>query len=196
MTAGGIVASYGFSACTIDGVRVEVDVEFFDVVEKRRSVRCWEGRPVEEEKLRKILEAANRAPSAGNLQAYEIYVARSAEHRDAIARACAQQYVACAPIVLVFCIHPERSAAKYGARSVRIYCLQDAAGACTFAMLAAVALGLACVWVGTFDAVEMRRIAGAPEGVLPVALLPIGYAAEDPPLTPRRALTELVHELT
>jgi len=172
-------------------------VEFFDLIEKRRAVRCWQDRPVEEEKLEKILAAANRAPSAGNLQAYEIYVARNSEHREAIARACApQEYLRQAPVILVFCIHPARSAARYGVRGVRLFCHQDAAIACTFGMLATVDLGLACVWVGTFDAAEMRRVIGADEGVLPVALLPIGYAAEDPALSPRRDLADLVHQLT
>ncbi len=49
-------------------------MDFFEVIRSRRSIRRFEVRPVEEEKLSAILEAANAAPSAGNLQAYEIYV--------------------------------------------------------------------------------------------------------------------------
>jgi nitroreductase len=56
-------------------------------------------------------------------------------------------------------------------------------------------LGLATVWVGAFDDEAVHRAIGAPEGILPVAILPIGYAAEQPELTPRRRLSDLVHEL-
>ncbi len=46
--------------------------EFFELVRARHSVRTFTARPIEPENLQPILEAANRAPSAGNLQAYEI----------------------------------------------------------------------------------------------------------------------------
>jgi nitroreductase len=54
----------------------ETRLEFFEVLRLRRSVRAYESRPVEPEKLQRILTAANSAPSAGNLQAYEIVVVR------------------------------------------------------------------------------------------------------------------------
>ena len=56
-------------------------MDFFTLIETRRSVRLYHDTPVEPEKLQKILQAANIAPSAGNLQGYEIlphYQARTA----------------------------------------------------------------------------------------------------------------------
>jgi nitroreductase len=73
--------------------------------------------------------------------------------------------------------------------------VQDAAIACTFAILAAAALGLSTVWVGAFDEDEVRYIIKAPLAHRPVAMLPIGYAAESPPVSSRRSLNELVHEV-
>jgi nitroreductase len=151
---------------------------------------------VEEEKLQRILLAANLAPSAGNLQAYEIYLVRERSVRVALARAALEQwFISEAPIALVFCAHPERSAAHYGRRGARLYALQDATIACTFAMLAISALGLATVWVGAFDDEGVRRAIRAPEGHQPVAILPVGYPAEQPRPTGRRSLDELVHEV-
>jgi len=95
-------------------------------------------------------------------------------------------------VALVFCTHAAR-AGRYGKRGELLYAIQDATIACTFAMLAATALGLATVWVGAFDAGEVRRVIQAPEGIDPVAILPLGYAAEDPASPGRRRLEDLVH---
>ena len=77
---------------------------------------------------------------------------------------------------------------------MRLYSLQDATIACTFAMLAAVAEGLSTVWVGAFDDEKAHRAIGSPAGIQPVAILPIGYPAEAPGQSPRRRLSDLVHE--
>jgi len=170
-------------------------MDFFELIEARRSVRLYSPAQVEEHKLEAILKAANRAPSAGNLQAYEIYLLRDRAVRLAVARAALDQwFISEAPVALVFCANPERSASRYGRRGVRLYSIQDATIACTFAMLAATALGLSTVWVGAFDDDGVRRAIGAPEGHQPVAILPIGYPSEQPAPTPRRALEDLVHE--
>lgn len=171
-------------------------MEFFDLIRARRSVRAYAPQPVEEDKLQQILTAANLAPSAGNLQAYEIYLVRDRQVRVELARASLEQwFISEAPVALVFCAHPDRSARKYGRRGARLYALQDATIACTFAMLAAAELGLATVWVGAFDDESVRCAIRAPEAHQPVAILPIGYPAEQPGPTPRRSVAELVHEI-
>ena len=170
-------------------------MQYLDLIHARRSIRAFTTEPVEEAMLRTILEAANRAPSAGNLQSYEIYLVRSEEKRRRLVR-CAldQQFIAQAPVALVFCTNPAR-ARGYGARGEQLYCVQDAAIACTFALLAAEDLGLATVWVGAFNPDSVRDVIGAPKTQAPVAILPIGYGAEDPARTPRRELEGLVHQL-
>jgi nitroreductase len=171
-------------------------MDIFEVIEARRSVRMYSDLDVEEEKLLKILHAADRAPSAGNLQSYEIYLIRNPAVRGILAAASLQQeFISKAPVTLVFCANQNRAISKYRLRGKRLYALQDATIACTFAMLTANALGLATVWVGAFEDDKIRLAIGAPEGVQPVALLPIGYAAECPAVTPRRPLSDLVHRL-
>lgn len=171
-------------------------MDFFEVVKQRRSIRAFKDRTVEEDKLKRILEAVNLAPSAGNLQAYEVYVIRDAGRKAALVNATlGQGFMAQPPIVLVFCTHAKRAELRYGQRGVELYALQDATIACTFAMLAAAALGLATVWIGRFDEELVTTIAGLPLGLRPVAMLPIGYAAESPQATTRRPLHDLVHEV-
>jgi nitroreductase len=170
------------------------EMEFFDLIHARRSVRQFDPTiPVTPEQLQIILDAASAAPSAGNMQAYEIYVVTDAKLRDRLSCASvAQDYVLQAPLVLVFCTHPARSE-MYTERGVRLFTLQDATIACAFAMLAASALGLSSVWTGAFDEKAVRIIIGAPAEQNPIALLPIGHAAEQPEPRPRRAQEEMVH---
>jgi len=142
------------------------------------------------------LEAANHAPSAGNLQAYEIY---SVSHRTAleslVRAALGQEFIAQAPVALVFCANPARSVRRYGKRGASLYCIQDATIACAYAQLAATALGLASVWGGAFDDDAVREAIGVGQDLLPVAILPIGYAGQDARATPRRSLANLVHNI-
>ena len=167
-----------------------------DAINARQSIRAYQTRPVEPEKLEAVLAAANRAASAANLQAYQIYVVRRAALKQAlVAAAAGQQFLATAPVVLVFAVDPGRSAAKYGARGEQVYCMQDACAAVCNAMLAAVELGLGSCWVDAVDEALAGKVLGLPAGQRAVVFLPIGYPAESPPRTPRRALADLVTDL-
>lgn len=171
-------------------------MEFFDTLNARHSIRAYMDTPVEDEKLNSILDAVSRAPSAGNLQAFEVYVVTRGSDRAELADAAlGQDFIAQAPVVLVFCAHAARSAERYGKRGTNLYCLQDATIACTFAMLAVTALGLSSVWVGAFRESAVREIIRAPGTHRPVAMLPIGYPAETAQIRPRRELSELIHKV-
>jgi nitroreductase len=170
-------------------------MELAELIRARRSVRAFESRPIEAHKLDCILEAANLAPSAGNLQAYEIYKVTSPHPRASLARAADQSFIAQAPVILVFFANTGRSARKYGSRGRELYALQDATIAATHAMLTAADQGLGTVWIGAFDPMRVTEAVGTPPDWVPVAILPIGYAAESPAPTLRRPLGELVHEL-
>lgn len=170
-------------------------MEFFEVLQARRSVRAYERKPIEEEKLHKILEAINSAPSAGNLQAYEVVLVRDREQIRQLARASHDQtFIEDASVVLVFVANPLRNSHTYGQRGEHLYCMQDATIACTIAHLAATALGLSACWIGAFDDDAVAKIVGAEPPLQVAAILPIAYPAEHPPARPRRPLDDLIHE--
>jgi nitroreductase len=73
--------------------------------------------------------------------------------------------------------------------------VQDATIACAYAQLAATALGLATVWIGAFDEAAVRRAIDVGDDLRPVAILPIGYAAENPDRSTRRSVADLVHRI-
>ncbi len=171
-------------------------MEFFDVVAKRQAIRLFTETPVESEKVEAILDAAvNRAPSAGNMQSYRVYVVTGEADRWALRRVARdREYVTSARVVLVFCADAAKAVERWGKRGQR-YAEQDATIAAAFAMLAATALGLGSAPVGAFDDDGVRRVIGAPVDVTPVLMVPIGYAAETPEHRERRPLAELVYRL-
>ena len=131
------------------------------------------------------------APSAGNLQAYQVHILRKQDKKEALAKAAFDQtFLAEAPVCLVFCADPSRSAPKYGERGTELYSVQDATIAATYAMLAAVDLGLSTVWIGAFDEEKVQELVGD-RSVRPVAMVAVGYPAEEPQATPRRAIEEI-----
>lgn len=169
-------------------------MEFFETLQTRRSIRAFRADPITDEQRQKIFEAINSAPSAGNLQAYEVYIVTEAAHKQALMHASyAQEFLTQAPLVLVFCASPARSAPRYAERGETLYSVQDATIACTLAMLAATALGLGSVWVGAFDEDAVAAIIHAAPGHRPVAMLPIGVPNQIPRTRPRRAMDDLFH---
>lgn len=152
-------------------------MEFLDLVIHRKSIRHFAEQDVEQAKLDRILQTARLAPSAGNLKAYVIDVIRNAETKLALSHAAhGQDFIATAPIVLVFLADEKRSADEYGLRGAKLFCIQDATIAAAYAQLAATDLGLASCWVGAFNEEAVAKAVGARSRLRPVALLPIGYA--------------------
>lgn len=171
-------------------------MDFFEVVKRRHSIRKFKEKEVEKDRIKKLLEVANSAPSAGNLQAYQIFVVRDKAKQKRLARAAVDQdFLAQAPLNLVFCSDPFRSGRTYGTRGETLYSIQDATISCTQVHLAAVELGLGSVIVGAFDEAEVSKILGIPPDLRPIIILPIGYPDESPEKTPRRSLDDLVCEL-
>ncbi len=167
--------------------------DLFDVMARRRSVRKYSPEEVREEDINAILEAACSAPSAGNLQAYEIVVVRDKGRRRSLAEASfGQMFMAEAPLHLVFLAYPARSSRVYGRRGAKLYSIQDATIAATFSMLAAHALGYGTCWVGAFDDERVLHVVGAPKDRIPVAIITVGKPRGREPTTSRLGMEEFV----
>ncbi len=168
-------------------------MDFFNVIQSRHSVRKYQVRDVEQEKLNRILEAMNLAPSAGNLQGYEIIAVRDSSTKLALAEASyGQHFITQAPVALVLCADHLRSAGKYAVRGSELYAVQDATIAATYCQLAATALGLGTAWIGAFDTDAVATAIEAPQDITPVAIILIGYPDGAQSAKPRRKLADLV----
>lgn len=172
-------------------------MEIFDAINNRRSTRSFLDKPVEEEKLNKVLEAATKAPSAGNTQSWEFVVVKDQEPKKKVLlakNALGQHFIAEAPVIIIVCANKDRSAASYGDRGKSLYCIQDCAAATMNLMLAAHSLGLSTCWVGAFNEAELSKALELPEHIRPLTIIPLGYSDEKPEMPPRKPLEEVVHE--
>lgn len=169
-------------------------MDVFEAIKGRRSIRAYRDMDVSQEIVEKLIEAARWAPSAGNIQPWEFIIVRNPETKRRLAEAALRQsFIEEAPVVIVVCADEERSARGYGTRGRTLYCIQDTAAAIQNIHLAAYALGLGTCWVGAFREDEARKILNIPEGVRPVAIIPVGYPAESPSPRSRRHLKEIIH---
>ncbi len=151
-------------------------MSFLELARARYSVRAYRDTPIEEEKLRLILESGRIAPTACNNQPQKIYVAKSLEARRKLAEICRCTFGA--PVILVVGYDRTRDwknklMPPYSSGET------DAAIVCTHMMLQAADLGIGSCWVGYFNARAVSEALGLPENITVSALLPLGYAAED-----------------
>lgn len=169
-------------------------MDVFEAIKGRRSIRAFLETDVPYEMVEKLIEAARWAPSAGNIQPWEFIIVRNPEtKRRLVEAALGQSFIEEAPVVIVVCADEERSARGYGIRGRTLYCIQDTAAAIQNIHLAAHALGLGTCWVGAFREEEARKILEIPDGVRPVAIIPVGYPAESPSPRSRRPLKQIIH---
>jgi len=169
-------------------------MDVFEAIKGRRSIRKFDSKEVSDEELRRILDAAIRAPSAGNIQPWSFIVVKNPnKRRDLAGAAYGQIFIAEAPLVIVVCADERASGSGYGSRGRTLYCIQDTAAAIQNILLAAHALGLGSCWVGAFNEDAARKVVKTPPEVRPIALIPIGHPAEKPYVTGRKTLNSVVH---
>ena len=148
---------------------------FLNFARERYSVRKYDAKPVEEEKIAAILEAAKLAPTARNNQPQKIYVAVSEAARRALAGASPCTFGA--PVVFVVCYDDTLSAKDLIFEGYDFGDI-DSSIVCTHMMLEAHELGLGTCWVGYFREDAVRAALNIPANFRIRALLPTGYPAE------------------
>ena len=158
-------------------------MDVYDAINKRRSVRRFLACDVEEDRLRRVLEAGLAAPSASNRQPWRFIVVRDPKKRKALAEAAkGQRFVGEAPVVVAACGVTPDYIMTCGQPAYSV----DVSIAVDHMTLAAVGEGLGTCWIGAFYEDKAKAILGVPDDARIVALLPIGYPAQDPSPTPRR----------
>jgi len=148
-------------------------MDVYEAINKRYSVRLYRDQPIEEDKLRRVLDAGRLSPSARNRQERKFIVVRDGECRKALAKASQQPWMAQARAII----------ATVGLTDHVMSCGVPAdPGDCAIAVdhmvLAAVAEGLGSWWVGHFDQDQCRKLLGVPDGATIIELLTLGYAAD------------------
>ncbi|MCR4438065.1 MAG: nitroreductase family protein [bacterium] len=165
-------------------------MEFSALIRARYSVRAYQDRPVEEDKLAAVLEAARLAPTAANRQPFALLVIKTKGREDELRRIYKAAWFTQAPLVIGVCALSDKAWSRMDGKS---YADVDATIAMDHLILAAADLGLGTCWVAAFDPVAAREVLGLPKGVEPLAFTPLGYPADSPRPKSRKPLSELVH---
>jgi nitroreductase len=154
-----------------------------EAIRSRRSIRRYKQIPVPEHLLKRVLEAARLAPSAGNRQEWKFVVITEEETKRQLAEACRNQsFVAQAGAVIVACAtDPSKK-----------WHMVDVAIAVDHMTLEAHALGLGSCWIGAYEEERVKQICGIPEAIRVVVLLPVGIPDAEGVTRPRKTLEEIV----
>lgn len=178
-------------------------MEVYEAIRTRRSIRAYEDKPVEEEKLRRVLEAARLAPSAGNRQPWCFIIVTDPKVKEEIRLAKERRIppppggtprrpfrgpLEAAPVLIVGCALPSES--FHGTDFWKI----DVAIALQNLVLAAWEQGLGTCWIGVFhEEEEVKEVLKLPREARVVAMVALGYPAErKEPVKDRKPLEEIV----
>lgn len=158
------------------------------IISERRSVRAFDtGRPVPEDHIRALGEAARLAPSACNSQTWRFIAVTRAEVLEKICKTAMRpvipnKWLSQAPLLMVGCSKLDIVANRVGARVTGTEYYQiDMGIAMEHMALKAAELGLGTCWIGWFAEEKIKAILGIPRGVKVPALLAVGYPADAAP---------------
>jgi nitroreductase len=177
-------------------------VNYMKQIEARRSIRKYQNKPVEDEKIMQLLESARLAPSGSNTQPWHFIVVKSDDMRQRVARVSHdQKWMLTAPVFIVGVA--DISSRVKDTSDIKLYeispnfelkqAIRDTTIALEHIVLEAETLGLGTCWVAWFTQQEIRPVLGIPEDKFVVSIITVGYPDESPNPRPRKSLDEIVH---
>lgn len=166
-------------------------MDVLEAARTRRSIRSYEKKVVEREKILKVLEAARLAPSAANRQPWKFIVVTDTNVRESLRAAYNREWFVSAPVIIIGCAFPNEAWIR---RDGEEFWKVDVSIAMQNLVLAAWEEGLGTCWIGAFNEHEVKSVLGIPETVRVLAMTPLGYpAVEKGPVTNRKSLEEIVY---
>ncbi len=168
-------------------------MEFYEVINKRRSIRAYKKDPVEDSKLSRILNAARLAPTAANRQPYSLIVVKDEDTKIRLKDAYSQEWFFTAPVIVCACALPDDAWKRNDGKG---YVDVDVAIVMDHLILAASAEGLGTCWIAAFKPEVVREVLNIPDNMEPLVLTPLGYPETIPEPTFRKPLEEMVREIT
>jgi nitroreductase len=168
-------------------------VDIFDVIKNRRSIREYKSKPIESEKLEKILEITHLAPSAKNRQPWKIILVDDGDLKEKLVDAAkGQDFLSQAPYIVVICVNEKRCYQEHGDYMTSF--AVDGAIFMDHLTLVAKAYGLGTCWVAKFNEKEVKKLLHIPEDYRVVIMSPLGYPDEIGEDRGRKPLSEILYK--
>jgi nitroreductase len=165
-------------------------MEYSELIANRYSVRAYRPDPVEDKKLRCVLDAARLAPTACNRQPFQIVMVHTQSRETELLRIYHQPWFVQAPLILCAVGLPRESWVR--SADQRRYLDVDVAIVMDHLILEAANQGLGTCWIAAFNAKAAREVLSLPDEVEPLIFTPLGYPADAPGLKERKPLETLV----
>jgi len=165
-------------------------MEYSKLIASRYSVRAYRPDPVEDEKLHRVLEAACLAPTASNLQPFQIVVVHTQGRENELRQIYHKPWFVQAPLILCTVGLPKASWVR--SADQRRYLDVDVAIVMDHLILEATNQGLGTCWIAAFNASAAREILRLPDEVEPLIFTPLGYPADFPGPKERKPMNDLV----
>lgn len=171
-------------------------------IEMRISIRNYIDKPVEDEKIIKLLESARLAPSGSNTQPWHFIIVKSESMKEKLVEVCHDQKWMLSAQAFIVCVADIRCRIKEhmdiflkedSPQQELKQIIRDTSIAIEHIVLEATNLGLGTCWVGWFDQEKIRPVLNIPSDKYVVSILTLGYTNEVPKAKPRKNLEETVH---
>ena len=146
-------------------------------IKERFSCRKFKSKKPNYRDIIEAIEAATKAPYAGNIPTIKFILVSDKQKIDELAEAATQDFVRTVDYIVVVCSDSNQSKRSYDERATK-YCQQQAGAAIENFLLKITDLKLATCWTGAFADEQVKKILGLPEEIEPIALFPIGYSME------------------
>ena len=179
----------------VDAVKVKGS-DVLTAISTRKSIRKFDAsKPVEDEKVEKMLRAAMSAPTAMDKRPWEFVVVKDPAKLSALATRLPYSRVGNgAKLAIVACGSLDNGLPGRG----KEYWIHDCSAATMNLLLAAHAQGLGAVWTGVFPGEDriaaVREILSIPDGYMPLNVIPVGYPAENPPAKDKWNLAKIHYD--
>lgn len=177
-------------------------MEILSLIQSRRSIRKYKAKPVEDEKIKIMLESARLAPSGGNTQPWNFIIVRSDKKKEQLVKASHnQKWMLQAPVFIV-CVADARMRLKNqneivfdedSPESELKKIIRDTTISVEHLVLQAVSIGFSTCWVAYFKQKDIRPLLNIPSDKYVISIVVVGYGDENPPPRPRKPLKEMVH---
>jgi nitroreductase len=166
-----------------------------ETIDFRKSIRKYQDKPISEEIINELLNAARKAPSAKNIQSHRYFIVKDKAIKDKLIKheAFKQPFVNDAPLIIICCADPSQYPKSTEVdESPDIYAYIDLSIAASFLVLRATELGLGTVFVAWIYRDIIKELLNIPQNYIIPFVIPVGYPAEDPAPRSRKRLDEII----
>ncbi|MDH5695375.1 MAG: nitroreductase family protein [Dehalococcoidia bacterium] len=166
-------------------------MQVFDIIKNRRSLRFYTDEAIDEDKLRKLVEAAIWAPSAGNIHAWNIVILQRKGDIELV-KAVSPGMLGNSTALMILCADKRKAYDRGGEMGRDILSIMDIAIAAQNICLEATELGLGSCIIRSFNQDAVRVLLDLPEDIVPELVVSLGYPRSIPHAPPRRKVEDTV----